>query len=78
MALRLITMHVLTSHLSLSWIDQLGGVTVHNDQAFTSLHGKFDFPVGDIQMNSEQALALFVSVIVWMEEIMTVVRTKRK
>ena len=37
-------------------IDQLGGVTVHNDQAFTSLHGKFDFPVGDIQMNSEQAL----------------------
>ena len=31
-------------------------MTVHNDQAFTSLHGKFDFPVGDIQMNSEQAL----------------------
>lgn len=44
-----------TSFLKL--IDQLGGVTVHNDQAFTSLHGKFDFPVGDIQMNSEQALA---------------------
>ena len=43
-----------TSFLKL--IDQLGGVTVHNDQAFTSLHGKFDFPVGDIQMNSEQAL----------------------
>ena len=40
----------------LKLIDQLGGVTVHNDQAFTSLHGKFDFPVGDIQMNSEQAL----------------------
>lgn len=43
-----------TSFLKL--IDQLGGVTVHNDQAFTSLHGKFDFPVGDIRMNSEQAL----------------------
>ncbi|MCT2890858.1 LCP family glycopolymer transferase CpsA [Streptococcus thermophilus] len=43
-----------TSFLKL--IDQLGGVTVHNDQAFTSLHGKFDFPVGDIQLNSEQAL----------------------
>ena len=43
-----------TSFLKL--IDQLGGVTVHNDQAFTSLHGKFDFPVGDIKMNSEQAL----------------------
>ena len=43
-----------TSFLKL--IDQLGGVTVHSDQAFTSLHGKFDFPVGDIQMNSEQAL----------------------
>ena len=43
-----------TSFLKL--IDQLGGVTVHNNQAFTSLHGKFDFPVGDIQMNSEQAL----------------------
>jgi len=43
-----------TSFLKL--IDQLGGVTVHNYHAFTSLHGKFDFPVGDIQMNSEQAL----------------------
>ena len=41
-----------TSFLKL--IDQLGGVTVHNDQAFTQ--EKFDFPVGDIQMNSEQAL----------------------
>lgn len=41
-----------TSFLKL--IDQLGGVTVHNDQAFTQ--DKFDFPVGDIQMNSEQAL----------------------
>ena len=39
-----------TSFLKL--IDQLGGVTVHNDQAFTSLHGKFDFPVGDIQFNA--------------------------
>lgn len=43
-----------TSFLKL--IDQLGGITVHNDQAFTSLHGKYDFPVGDIQLNSEQAL----------------------
>ena len=65
-----------TSFLKL--IDQLGGVTVHNDQAFTSLHGKFDFPVGDIQMNSEQALGFVRGVIVWMEETMTVVRTKRK
>lgn len=43
-----------TSFLKL--IDQLGGVTVYNDQAFTSLHGKYDFPVGNVTMNSEQAL----------------------
>ncbi len=51
-------------------------MTVHNDQAFTSLHGKFDFPVGDIQMNSEQALGFVRDVIVWMEEIMIVVELR--
>ena len=43
-----------TSFLKL--IDLLGGVDVHNDQDFTSLHGKFHFPVGNVHLNSEQAL----------------------
>lgn len=43
-----------TSFLTL--IDLLGGVEVYNDQAFTSLHGNFDFPVGNVTLNSEQAL----------------------
>ena len=43
-----------TSFLKL--IDLLGGVDVHNDQDFTSLHGKFHFPVGNVHLDSEQAL----------------------
>ena len=37
-------------------IDVLGGVEVHNDQSFVSRHGGFDFPVGNITLNSAQAL----------------------
>lgn len=43
-----------TSFLTL--IDLVGGVDIYNDQAFTSKHGGFDFPVGNIHLNSEQAL----------------------
>ena len=43
-----------TSFLKL--IDLLGGVDVHNEQEFTSLHGKFHFPVGNVHLDSEQAL----------------------
>ena len=43
-----------TSFLNL--IDAIGGVTVYNDQAFTSLHGNYDFEVGDITLNSDEAL----------------------
>ena len=43
-----------TSFLKL--IDLLGGIDVENDQEFTSLHGKFHFPVGKVHLNSEQAL----------------------
>ena len=43
-----------TSFLKL--IDLLGGVDVYNDQDFTSLHGKFHFPVGNVHLDSEQAL----------------------
>ena len=43
-----------TSFLKL--IDLLGGVDVHNDPDFTSLHGKFHFPVGNVHLDSEQAL----------------------
>lgn len=42
-----------TSFLTL--IDLLGGIEVDNDQAFSA--GGFDFPVGKIVLNSEQALA---------------------
>lgn len=37
-------------------IDVLGGVDVHSDYAFTSLHGKFKFKEGINHMNGEQAL----------------------
>ncbi|HEM6115527.1 LCP family glycopolymer transferase CpsA [Streptococcus pluranimalium] len=37
-------------------IDVLGGVDVINDQAFTSRHGNFDFPVGKVTLTSEKAL----------------------
>ena len=43
-----------TSFLKL--IDLLGGVDVHNDQEFSALHGKFHFPVGNVHLDSEQAL----------------------
>lgn len=44
-----------TSFLKL--IDLVGGVDVENDQAFTSLHGQYDFPVGTVHLDSEKALA---------------------
>ena len=37
-------------------IDLLGGVEVYNDQEFISRHGGFEFPVGNITLNSAQAL----------------------
>lgn len=40
----------------LKLIDALGGVTVYNDQAFTSLHGNYDFPVGNVKLDSDKAL----------------------
>ena len=43
-----------TSFLKL--LDLLGGVDVYNDQEFTSRHGKFHFPVGNVHLDSEQAL----------------------
>ena len=43
-----------TSFLKL--IDLLGGIDVHNEQEFTSLHGNYHFEVGNIHLNSEQAL----------------------
>ena len=43
-----------TSFLKL--IDLLGGVDVNNDQDFTSLHGNYHFPVGNVHLDSEQAL----------------------
>ena len=43
-----------TSFLKL--IDLLDGVDVYNDQEFTSLHGNYHFPVGNVHLNSEQAL----------------------
>ena len=43
-----------TSFLKL--IDLLGGVDVYNDQEFTSLHGQYHFPVGNVHLDSEQAL----------------------
>jgi LCP family protein required for cell wall assembly len=38
-------------------IDLIGGVEVYNDQAFTSHIGKYDFPVGNLTLDSERALA---------------------
>lgn len=44
-----------TSFVSL--IDAIGGVTVYNDQAFTSLHGNYNFEIGNIDLSSgEEAL----------------------
>ncbi|MGT2926478.1 LCP family glycopolymer transferase CpsA [Streptococcus cuniculipharyngis] len=45
-----------TSFLTL--IDLVGGIEVYNDQAFTSwTNSKYSFPVGNVSLNSEQALA---------------------
>lgn len=43
-----------TSFLKL--IDAIGGVTVYNDQAFTSLHGNYRFDVGNVSLDSDKAL----------------------
>ncbi|HFI2692235.1 TPA: LCP family protein [Streptococcus suis] len=43
-----------TSFLQL--IDLVGGIEVYNEQEFTSLHGNYHFLVGEVHMNSEQAL----------------------
>ena len=40
----------------LKLIDLLGGVDVYNDQEFTSRHGQYHFPVGNVHLDSEQAL----------------------
>ena len=37
-------------------IDLLGGIDVYNDQEFTSLHGNYHFAVGNVHLDSEQAL----------------------
>ena len=43
-----------TSFLKL--IDTVGGVDGYNDQAFTSRHGKFEFPQGMVHLDAEKAL----------------------
>lgn len=43
-----------TSFLQL--IDLVGGIDVYNDQEFTSLHGNYHFPVGNVHLDSDQAL----------------------
>lgn len=43
-----------TSFLNI--IDTVGGIDVYNDQAFTSLYGKYDFSVGELHLNADQAL----------------------
>lgn len=43
-----------TSFLKL--IDTVGGVDVYNDQAFTSLHGKYSFSQGLVHLDAEKAL----------------------
>ncbi|MFS1664285.1 LCP family protein [Streptococcus sp. zg-JUN1979] len=43
-----------TSFLQL--IDELGGIEVYNDQAFTSYHDHYTFEAGNIQLDSKQAL----------------------
>lgn len=37
-------------------IKLIGDISIYNDQAFTSLHGGYEFPVGNITMNAEQTL----------------------
>ncbi|MBF0713329.1 LCP family protein, partial [Gemella sp. GH3] len=43
-----------TSFLKL--IDLVGGVDVYNEQEFTSLHGKYNFPIGMVHLDSDRAL----------------------
>lgn len=43
-----------TSFLKL--IDLVGEIEVYNDQAFKSLHGNYDFPVGVVKLDSKKAL----------------------
>lgn len=38
-------------------VDVMGGIDLYNDEEFTSLHGKFHFPVGDLHLGGEKALA---------------------
>ncbi len=38
-------------------VDVLGGIDIYNEQAFTSLHGNFKFPKGDIHLNGEEAIS---------------------
>lgn len=40
----------------LKLIDALGGITVYNSQSFTSLHGNYEFPVGNVTLDSDKAL----------------------
>ncbi|HFI0830091.1 TPA: LCP family protein [Streptococcus suis] len=40
----------------LKMIDVVGGVDVENTQEFTSTHGNYYFPVGQVHLDSEQAL----------------------
>ncbi|AML47213.1 LCP family glycopolymer transferase CpsA [Streptococcus suis] len=40
----------------LQLIDLVGGIDVYNNQEFTSLHGNYNFPVGQVHLNSDQAL----------------------
>ncbi|WP_201336842.1 LCP family glycopolymer transferase CpsA [Streptococcus suis] len=40
----------------LQLIDLVGGIDVYNDQEFTSLHGNYHFPFGQVHLNSDQAL----------------------
>ena len=47
-----------TSFVSL--IDAIGGVTVYNDQAFTSLHGNYNFEVGNVNLSSGEEALEFV------------------
>lgn len=37
-------------------VDYVGGIEVNNDKAFTSYHGKYDFPVGNVELDSKKAL----------------------
>lgn len=44
----------------LKLIDALGGITVYNDQAFTALMNKKEYPVGNIELTSGEDVLAFV------------------